>query len=310
MRENISSTKKSLNTAKKICKKLNIPYYIFDVRFDFKKEVIDYFVSEIKNNKTPNPCIICNRYLKFKKLFEFGEKIGAKYVATGHYAKIEFNPKTKKYQLLKAKDKNKDQTYFLSFLPQKWLKYIIFPLGNYSKKEVYQMAKKKDFDFFQKQSQDFCFVAGKSLSYFLEKKIGEKPGKILNTKGNILGEHQGLHFYTIGQRKRIKMAEGPYYVLKKDIKNNTLLVTKNEKDLDKKELIVKNVNWISGKIPRLPLRIKAKIRYRHKAASTTIYRLKTKNYKLIFDSFQRAVTPGQFAVFYLKNVCLGGGRII
>ncbi len=205
LRENVCCTKESFDIAKKICKKLNVPYYVYDVKKEFKKEVMDYFLSDLKKNRTPNPCVVCNRYLKFKKLFEFAKKKGIKYVATGHYAQVRFNKKTKRYELLKAKDKTKDQSYGLSFLPQKWLKWIILPLGNYTKKKVFKIAKKEGFEFFlkRKQSQDLCFVSKRAIPKYIEKKIGVKPGKIVDTKGNVLGEHKGVHFYTIGQRRRL-----------------------------------------------------------------------------------------------------------
>jgi len=276
--ENACCSAESFKIARNVCKKLNVPYYIVNVSKDFQKKVIDYFVLELKNFKTPNPCIVCNRYLKFQKLFEFAKKHKIKFIATGHYAKIKKNitteshnchlngwsprpqkilesdltlgdskQQTNKYELLTAKDTKKDQTYSLSFLPQKWLKHIIFPLGNYTKTEVYKMAEQNGFKIFleKKQSQDFCFIANKSMKYFLEQEIGKKYGLIKDTKGNILGEHQGLHFYTIGQRKGIKLPGGPYFVAKIDILNNVLIVTKNEKELYHKEILLSPVHFIS-----------------------------------------------------------------
>lgn len=311
LHENICCTKESISIAKSVCQKLMVPFYFLDVRPDFQKKVVNYFINEFKNNKTPNPCVICNRYLKFKKLFQFAKKFGAKYVATGHYARTRKNNKTGKYELLKAKDKNKDQTYNLCFLPQKWLKYIIFPLGNYTKKEVYQLAKKGGFNFFfnKKQSQDFCFVTGKSLSSFLKEKIGEKPGKIIDTKGNILGKHQGLHFYTIGQRKGINLAAGPWFVKDFDISKNILIVTKNQKEVAQKEIILSPFHFISGQPPKEKIKVMAKIRYRQPLGKATLFPPSKGKLRLTFDKPQRAVTPGQFAVFYLKEICLGGGRI-
>lgn len=322
LRENICCTKESISIARSVCQKLMVPFYFLDVRSDFQKKVVDYFINEFKNNKTPNPCIICNRYLKFKKLFEFANKMEAKYVATGHYARIAKTPpkcqtvhfgsvKRETYQLLIAKDKNKDQTYNLCFLPQKWLKYIIFPLGNYTKKEVYQLAKKEGFDFFfnKKQSQDFCFVAGKSLSSFLKEKVGKKPGKIIDTEGNILGKHQGLHFYTIGQRKGINLAAGPWFVKDFDISKNILIVTKNQKEVAQKEIILSPFHFISGQSPKEKIKVMAKIRYRQHLSKATLFPPSKDKLKLVFDKPQRAVTPGQFAVFYKGSVCLGGGRI-
>ena len=330
--ENVCCSTESFKIASNICKKMNVPHHIIDVSKDFQKKVIDYFVYELKHNRTPNPCVICNRRLKFQKLFEFAKKQHIKYVATGHYARIcelktknekckkNINPltilsadwQTKTYQLLVAKDKEKDQTYSLSFLPQKWLKNIIFPLGNYLKTEVYKIAEQKSFKIFlkQKQSQDFCFIPNKSMECFLQQEIGEKQGLIKDTDENILGKHQGLHFYTIGQRKGIKLPAGPYFVVNMDVKNNVLIVTKNEKNLFRKEIFISHVHFIS-KIPfKDKIRIKVKIRYRQEAATATLFLISKNRAKIIFDQSQRAVTPGQFAVFYQKNVCLGNGVII
>jgi len=325
LRENVCCTKESLDTAKKICQQLKVPHHIFDVRPDFKKKVIDYFISELKKNKTPNPCIICNRYLKFKKLFEFAKKVGVKYVATGHYARKREFPisnfpqhQTVRgrqfpiYQLLKAKDENKDQTYSLCFLTQEQLKNIVFPLGNYTKSEVYEMAKVQGFDIFlkKKESQDFCFVAGKSLPAFLKEKIGQKPGKVINNKGKVLGKHQGLHFYTIGQRKRLDIVNGPWFVKDFDVKNNNLIVTKNQKEIEQKEIYLSPFNFISNIPLKKKLKVMAKVRYRQALSPATLFPLKKGKLQLIFDKPQRAVTPGQFAVLYMGEVCLGGGKII
>ncbi|PKL72305.1 tRNA 2-thiouridine(34) synthase MnmA [Candidatus Kuenenbacteria bacterium HGW-Kuenenbacteria-1] len=345
--ENACCSTESFKIARNVCKKLNVPFHIINVSKDFKEKVINYFISELKNCKTPNPCVICNRHLKFKKLFEFAKKHNIKYVATGHYArklkiknpKLQIPNKSKtqnpklvaskvepskiiRYQLLTAKDTEKDQTYSLSFLPQKWLKYIIFPLGNYTKTEIYKMAVQKGFEFFlkQKQSQDFCFIDKKSIKCFLEKEIGKKQGLIKDTKGNILGKHFGLHFYTIGQRKGIKLPKGPYFVANMDILNNILIITKNEKKLYRKEILCSPFHFISGILPENKIRIKAKIRYRQSSALATLFYISKTKIKIIFDQPQRAITPGQFAVFYSltkiskekdqKNICLGGGIII
>lgn len=310
-RENACCTYDSLNIARGICKKLKVPYYIIDARNDFKKEVIDYFIKELKNKKTPNPCVICNRHLKFKKLFEVAKSVGAKFVATGHYARVEFNKKSKKFKLLKGKDKNKDQSYSLSFLPQEWLKNIIFPLGEYQKEEVYEIAKKEGFKFFlkKKESQDFCFIANKSYPKFLEKVIGQKRGLILDAKKNILGKHDGLHFYTIGQRKGIKIFGGPYYVTGFAKKKNILYVSKDKKDLLKKEIKVFPYHLISGEKLKKPVSAGVKTRYQQELKRALILPDK-KGLKIIFKEGISSPTPGQFAVFYEEDICLGGGEII
>lgn len=326
LRENVCCSAESFAIAKKVCKKLNVPYYIYDVSLEFKKQVIDYFIKELKNNKTPNPCIMCNPNLKFKKLFEFAKKHKIEYIATGHYARkreiqnLKSLPtpmlwqvgKIQKFELLVAKDKNKDQTYSLSYLPQKYLNKIIFPLGDYTKDEIYKMTKKHGFDFYlkTKQSQDFCFVAGKSMSNFLGKEIGEKSGKIQDLSGKVLGSHKGLHFYTIGQRKGIKLPAGPYFVIGFNKKENILIVSKNKKDLLSKLAILSKVHFINS-VPCTwdNFRARVKIRSQHKSALATIKIIKKNKAELIFDKPQEAITPGQFAIFYQKNICLGGGAI-
>lgn len=230
-----------------------------------------------------------------------------------------------------AKDKNKDQSYFLWQLNQKQLSRILFPIGDYTRKEVEKMARKFKLPFSGvKKSFEVCFIP-KTLKDFLVKYIKNKPGDIIDKSGKKLGRHQGLWFYTIGQRRGIEINGGqtsvrlqgsdpcktakilsgkPFYVLDKDAKNNLLIVTQNEKKLYRKELIAKNVNWISGEEPKLPLKVKVKIRYRGKSASAFIVRQKgTKEYKLIFGAPQRAITPGQSVVFYKREELIGGGAI-
>lgn len=302
---------KSINIAQKICQRLKVPYFVVDAQKEFKKEVINYFTKELKEYHTPNPCVICNRNLKFHLLIKLAEKMKIPFVATGHYAKIRLNKQTNLYELLKGKDKNKDQSYNLSFLTQKQLKYIILPLSNYTKAEVYKIAKKEGFFCFEKikQSQDFCFLSNQDLPLFIKKEIGTNSGLIINLKGSILGAHQGLYFYTIGQRKGLNIPNGPYYVQGFDISKNALIVTKNKKDLYKKEAILSPLNFISGKINKKSIKISAKIRYHSKSASANLHLLNKNKAKIIFEKTQKAITPGQFCVFYQKNICLGSGVI-
>ncbi|MEK7580026.1 MAG: tRNA 2-thiouridine(34) synthase MnmA [Patescibacteria group bacterium] len=311
LRENVCCTVESFRIAKKICHKLGVPYYIADVQKDFKREVINYFIFSLKRKQTPNPCVICNRYLKFKKLLDWAKRHRIDYVATGHYAKIRRNSKACKYELLKGKDKNKDQSYSLCFLPQKWLSHIIFPLGDYIKEEVYKLAKKEGFEFFlkTKQSQDFCFIDNKSMPEFLKKEIGQKQGLIMDENHQVLGKHQGLHFYTIGQRKGINLPNGPYFVKGFDIKKNILIATNKPKELLQKKVFLSSFNFISAALPNKAINVQAKIRYRQSLESAILYPVKLGKLKIVFKKSQRAITPGQFCVFYNKNVCLGGGVI-
>ena len=243
--------------------------------------------------------------------------LDADFIATGHYAKkkkIENRKQKIEYKLLQAKDKNKDQSYFLWMLNQKQLKRILFPIGDYTRKEVENLARKFKLPVLKaRKSVEICFIET-TINDFLARHLKQKPGQIIySTPGveyRVIGRHQGLAFYTIGQRKGIGLPGGPYYVLDKNLKKNLLIVTKNEKDLFKKELTAKNVNWISGKIPQLPLKVKAKIRYRHQSAPTTITKiLHSTFYILKFARPQRAITPGQSVVFYKGEELLGGGII-
>jgi tRNA-specific 2-thiouridylase len=324
LKENVCCSRESLNIAKSICEKLKVPHFVIDATSSFQSNVIDYFQKEFRLGRTPSPCVFCNQKVKFKVLFDFADKIGAKFVATGHYARVNKlktqNSKVKttvqssrvnEYQLLKAQDNTKDQTYSLSFLTQNELSRIIFPLGKLTKSQVYKIAKKeKGFEIFEKrkQSQDFCFVANASLYDYLEEEVGERPGEIVDEKGRALGRHAGIHFYTLGQRKGIGICGGPYYVVAKDKKSNKIVVSKSENKFYKKEIILEPFNLISDVGSRNPIKVKAKLRSTQKPATATL-RFCKNSLKLTFDKPQRAVTPGQIAVFYLGDVCLGGGVI-
>jgi len=311
---NLPRFKEAEKRAKRVAKILKIPFYVFDLKKEFKKRIIDYFLEGYKKGITPNPCVVCNKEIKFGLLLEKALSLGADYVATGHYARIKKsairNSQSVIYKLLRAKDKEKDQSYFLWMLNQDQLKRILFPIGNLTRKEVENLAKKFKLPVLRaKKSVEICFIE-KTINDFLRKHLGEKKGKIVDKEGKVLGEHKGLWFYTIGQRKRIGLSGGPYFVLDKDVKKNLLIVTKNEKDLYEKELICKNINWISGKEPKLPLKVKAKIRYRQNLASAVIIKnLQSTIYNLQFSRPQRAITPGQSVVFYKREEVLGGGII-
>jgi len=301
--QNRCCTPESEKRARKVAEKLGIPFYVFNFEKEFKKKVVDYFLKNFKIGATPNPCVVCNKEIKFGILLKKALSLKADYIATGHYARKKDN------KLLKGKDKEKDQSYFLWQLDQTTLKRILFPLGDYNKTEVKKLAKKFKLPVLNiPESQEICFIQT-TISDFLEKHLKPNPGKIIDKKGKVIGEHQGLWFYTIGQRRKIGLPAGPFYVLDKDLKKNVLIVTKNERDLYKKELIAKNVNWVPGKVPKLPLKAKVKIRYRHSDVSTTIHHLKSNIYHLKFGRAQRAITPGQSVVFYKNKELVGGGII-
>ena len=296
------------NRARKVASILDIPFYVFNFEKEFKKKIVDYFLIEYEKGRTPNPCVVCNKEIKFGLLLEKTLSLGRDYIATGHYARIQ--RKKERICLLKVKDKEKDQSYFLWQLNQEQLKRILFPIGNFTKNQVRNLAKKFKLPVLNiPESQEICFIQT-TINDFLERHLKTKTGKIVDIEGKTIGQHQGLYFYTIGQRKGIKLAGGPFYVLDKNFEKNFLIVTKNEKDLYKKELIAENVNWISGKIPKLPLKVKTKIRYRHVASAATIYPpIPNTKYKILFKRPQRAITPGQSVVFFKGQEVLGGGII-
>jgi tRNA-specific 2-thiouridylase len=302
-------SKESEKRAKSVANILGIPLLTVDFRKEFKKKIIEGFLKECKDGVTPNPCVACNKFIKFGILLEQAKKIGVDFLATGHYARKIQNPKSKIQKLLVAKDNNKDQSYFLYKLSQGQLEHVLFPIGDYTRGEVEKMAKDFDLPFSGvKKSMEVCF-APRTMADFLKKHLKLKSGQIIDGQSKILGKHIGLPLYTIGQRKGIGLAGGPYYAVGKDFKKNYLIVTKEKKDLLKKEILVKDVSWISGKELGTPLKVQVKIRYRSPSASAVAFGLVAKRYKLIFTKSQQAVTPGQSAVFYRNKELLGGGTI-
>ena len=314
MRLGIAGDNESEKSARAVAKKLKIKFRAVDLSKEFKKKIIDYFIFEYEKGRTPNPCVMCNREIKFGLLMDEVLKIGADFIATGHYVKelrIK-NQESRIIKLLKADDKNKDQSYFLYTLTQKKLKHCLFPLGKYTKIEVRELAKKYQLPAIERdESQEICFIQSKYYGDFLRKYLKLVPGKIVDVKNNVLGEHKGLPLYTMGQRRDIGIGgTGPYYVIGINKRKNQLVVSnnKNDKNLFSKELIVKKVNWISGNVPKFPLKIKAKTRYRMKECPVVVNKIKGK-YIVKFSKSQRAVMPGQSVVFYKGSEILGGGII-
>lgn len=307
--DNKKEKDRALLDAKKNTKILGIPLEVVDVQKKFRKEVVGYFLKEYNAGRTPNPCVYCNENLKFKILFELADKLKIDYVATGHYAKII---KKRKYRLLEAKDKNKDQSYFLYRLKQWQLSRLIFPLGEYEKAKVKKLAKKFGLPIFNKaESQDVCFLANMSVEKFLGENVKLKKGEIIDTRGKVIGEHLGLPRYTLGQRKGINIGgTGPYYVIDKDAKKNYLIVTNKKEDLFlfSKFANLEKINWIIS-APKFPAKFLAKIRYQSLLVPVTIKKQKN-GCKIVFDKPQRAVTPGQSIVFYNKKEEVLGGGII
>ncbi|MDD3032605.1 MAG: tRNA 2-thiouridine(34) synthase MnmA [Candidatus Pacebacteria bacterium] len=280
--------------AKKIAEGFKIPFLVFDFRKEFKKRIIDNFLEDFKKGITPNPCVCCNREIKFGLFLNEAKKRGADFIATGHYIKKRGS------FLYKADDERKDQSYFLWQLPSNKIKNLLFPLGDFKKEDIKKIIKKENIET-SKESQEICFVVGDTID-FLKKKIKTKKGKILNEKKELLGEHEGVWFYTIGQRKGLDLPQGPFFVFKKDVKNNILYVTKNKDLLLKKEVRFKKSNWFIEE--DFPIKAMAKIRYRAKELPCVIYKGKA-----IFKAPQNAVTTGQSIVFYKNKKLIGGGVI-
>lgn len=306
--ENRCCSREAEESARKVAQKLGIKFYSINVSKEFKKAVVDYFLEEYNAGRTPNPCVECNRSIKFGVMIDKALAMGADYVATGHYVRSSKFV----YRLLKAEDTNKDQSYFLYTLTQKRLKHCLFPIGDYTKSEAREIARRYGLGVYNREeSQGICFIKSKHYGDFLKKYLKLSSGNIVDKNGNILGEHKGLPLYTIGQRRDVGIGgTGPYYVVKIDYRKNRLIVSNdiNDENLFSRILIAEKVNWISGKVPKMPIEAKARVRYRMRECSATVNKIKGK-YVVEFSELQRAVMPGQSIVFYRGNEVLGGGII-
>ena len=303
----------SANDALRVCQKIGIPFYVVNFKEEFNDKVIDNFVDEYKKGRTPNPCIRCNKHIKFDKLMKKAFDLGAHYVATGHYAKIYKDNETGRFNIALSNESKKDQSYTLYNLSQNQLEHILMPLGEFSSKdEVREIA--KDLDVItsaKKDSQEICFIPDNNYINFLDKKgvIGSN-GNFVDSRGNVLGEHTGIEHYTIGQRKGLGISFGkPMYVVDLDSKTNTVILGSND-DLFNSQLLVEEMNFISfeGLEEGQVVECTGKIRYSAKASSCTI-RKHRDMYLVEFDEKQRAITPGQSVVFYKNGSLLGGGLI-
>ena len=297
--------------ARNVCIKLGIPFYVFNFKEEFREKVIGHFISCYECAQTPNPCIDCNRYLKFGKLFERAEILGCDVIVTGHYARIERSGD--KYLLKKAFDPSKDQSYVLYSLTQEQLAHIKFPLSETSKDITRRIAQENGFINASKpDSQDICFVPDGDYAKVIEKHTSKiyPPGDFVDKAGNVLGRHKGIIHYTIGQRRGLGVpAKERLFVQKICPETNTVVLGSNE-DLFSAEVNVRDFNWISGEVPSTTFRCHAKIRYRHKEQPAAVTPIDETHVKIIFDEPQRAATPGQSAVLYDGDTVLGGGIII
>lgn len=311
-REHTCCSLDDVEDARSVAYALDMPYYVFNFADRFKTDVIDKFVHSYETGVTPNPCIDCNRYLKFDKLFQRMVELNYDYVVTGHYAQIDFDENTGRYLLKKAVDHNKDQSYVLWSLTQEQLKHVQFPLGGMEKCEVRALAEAHNFINARKHdSQDICFVPDGDYAAAVERLTGahSEPGRFVDTQGRPLGTHRGIIHYTIGQRRGLGIAaETPLYVCGIDVPNNEVVLGRND-DLFSTELDASGCNWISGDVPDAPLRVTARIRYRQPEQPCTVTATGPDTVHVSFETPQRAITRGQAVVFYEGDTVLGGGTI-
>lgn len=303
----------AVDDARRVADRLDIPYYVLNFRELFQQTVVDYFVSEYAAGRTPNPCIACNRYVKFEGLLKRARALGAEYVATGHYARIGYDDARGRYLLRKGVDATKDQSYALYHLNQDSLQHFLMPLGEYTKVETRQMAREFGLAVADKpDSQEICFVPDDDYAAFLAEKAPEslKPGNIVDTTGRVLGRHRGLPLYTVGQRKGLGLASGrPLYVVDLDSDRNELVVG-DDNDVFGDELVAGDLNLIAVDELTAPLACTAKIRYSARAAAAVVTPLASGQVSVRFTEPQRAITPGQSVVFYDGDIVIGGGIII
>lgn len=297
--------------ARAVADRLGMDYYVFNYCDGFKTRVMDKFADSYMHARTPNPCIDCNRYMKFEGLFLRAKELGCDYIVTGHYARIE--KAGDKYVLKKALDPSKDQSYVLYNMNQELLSHTQFPLGSLSKEETRKIAEENNFiNANKKDSQDICFVPNGDYASVINKITNGQtcpPGDFVLTDGTVMGRHKGIIHYTIGQRRGLGIAyKESLYVVKIDTEKNQVVLGSNE-DLFGTELVTDDVNWISGEIPDKPIRVTARVRYHGKEEPATLTFIDDNHFKLVFDTPQRAITPGQSAVIYDGDVVLGGGII-
>lgn len=304
-------TPDAMGLARKVSSQLGIPFYTIDAQEEFRAAVVEEFIDGYTNFLTPNPCLVCNKVIRWQFLLQYALAIGADYLATGHYARLS-NAGSNRIQLLRAVDHQKDQSYVLHVLDQSQLKHAMFPLGDYFKPQVRQLARELNLPVAERsESQDLCFLAKSDYREFLSKHAPQvhRPGPIYNRQGERIGEHQGLAFYTIGQRKGLGLSSAvPLYVFDKD-KHKEALIVGTLEELGKSSLVCRKVNWVSIDPPISPLHVKAKIRYRAQDVHALVSPSRDSIVIVSFDQPLRDITPGQAVVFYDDDVCLGGGII-
>ena len=306
-------TSQDILDAKAVCDKLKIEHRVIDFESDFKKYVVDRFVDSYINGGTPNPCVDCNRFIKFSELLRVAKDEGYDYVVTGHYARVAFDENSGRYVLKKGIDESKDQSYVLYSLNQDTLSHLLLPLGELSKAKVREIAEQNGFvNATKKDSQDICFVPDGKYADFITQYTGRTfpDGDFVDLEGNVLGTHKGIIRYTIGQRKGLNLAlPQSMYVYSKDVDTNTVTLCLND-ELFSSELYADDVNLISIKEINEPIKLKAKVRYKHVEADATLYKVDDDTIRLEFLEPQRAITKGQAVVMYQGDTVVGGGTII
>lgn len=305
--------------ARRVAEDLGFPFYVLNLERDFERDVVQPFVASYLNGETPIPCVSCNSRLKFASLDRLAQSLGCEKVATGHYARVRFDEEAGRYRLLRGLDGRKDQSYFLWELTQAQLARSLFPLGEMSKAEVREVARRHDLAVAEKaESQEICFVPDGNYAGFIDRYLeaeGEEArvperGEIVNSRGEVLGTHDGIHRYTVGQRRGIRVAHPrPLYVLSVNAEQNRVVVG-SEEELGSREFTAAGVNWVAFDEPAAPVSAEIRVRYRHTPALATIEPLGTGRVRVVFDEPQRAVTPGQATVFYSGEEVLGGGWIV
>jgi tRNA-specific 2-thiouridylase len=306
--------------ARRVAEELDFPFYVLNLERDFDRAVVQPFVSSYLAGETPIPCVSCNSRLKFASLDRLALSLGCEKVATGHYARVEFDPPTNRYKLLRGLNQQKDQSYFLWELTQAQLSRALFPLGEMSKPEARDAARQHGLVGVseKKESQEICFVPDGDYAGFIDRYLEAEDaterlpgsGEIVDTNGRVIGRHEGIHRYTIGQRRGIGIAdERPLYVISIDAGRNRVMAGSAEELLGS-EFTVARVNWIAFDDPQEPVRAEVRVRYRHTAAAATITPLAEGRARIVFDEPQRAITPGQASVFYRGDEVVGGGWIV
>ena len=303
----------AVSDARAVCHKLGIPYYLIDEAAEFQTKVIQYFADEYKAGRTPNPCVMCNQNLKFGRLLERADQLGASYIATGHFARLEPNAEGTRTLLKRGRDLRKDQSYFLFSLRQDQLARALFPLGDKTKSDTREVARHCNLKTADKEeSMEICFVPDNDYGRFLEQAnlVQRHAGEIVDLQGRVLGQHQGIEFYTIGQRKGLGISSTkPLYVVELDAVANRVVVG-DDNELERDEFTVDRCNWIPFEHPPESLEVTAKIRYNHPGTPATVQPLAGGKASVKLHVPQRAITPGQAAVFYRDDLVMGGGWIL